>query len=236
MDNKSDGEKWGVKKKTSDRDKLKNRSYSVGSVDLTKNEINKIIGFENEQKISDKNYEDKMQVENMRINLDKNDINDSATFIGNKVLEQNKNVLEITENKIDDVFKPSASLTRTPPKETEKEEFNTQKRPRSETSPETQDRLKIHKSIENGTDEASNCHEYNLQEPQSQNLSNTEIMLQSIASALETMHNLSKSEVETKSIVSDIRTAAFRIHTAVTSLAYKVGQLEKENYILSQKI
>ena len=259
MGNESDGDKTDrLKTRSLDNKNVKTRSHSVGSVNTLRQELNKTAGFDEIKKGSDtKTYLDKANKRKKTTNIGFNSIQDNS-----KTSVKNIQVVLVNDeencNNLDYVFKPKNSVERTPPKsentdgniqnktkEQNAAESNTQKRQRSDSSPEIFDRQKVRKPSE-----LFSSAEHSLQliennkEPQVQKQKNEEFRdqndgnnetkdcLENILEALKTINELSEMDDLTaisKEGGKNIRTATFKIHTLVTHLAYRVGQIEKYN-------
>lgn len=145
--------------------------------------------------------------------------------------------MNIIENEFIEVFKTRKPINRTPPK-ADADDGNTQKRPRSETSPpSSDDRQKIRKHfVETIRDNDNENIKIQTTENQEQ-CHQIETNGNFIEKALEALTNIytfsEKTNFEEKDL-SAMRKACFHLHTTVTGLVYKLGQLETENMMLKK--
>lgn len=242
MSDKSDGKKTGVRKKTLNNEERKPRSHSLGTIDFTEAQIKEIIGMSNiNRDISIHKNLDKADSE---VNINNQHKQPADSLANNKQNielrgELNKNNKDLDtkteQNNYNNTFTPKNSIARTPTKSTS-DDAKTQKRPRSESSPSvSQDRQKIRKQTECDSENTNNDDDDTIQENKL-HLPNTETTIEEILETLENIHILSEKENFDKNDLSEMRKSSFKLHKRVTSLVYKLGQLEKENILLYQEI
>ena len=214
MGDSSGGENRGVRKKAIlNVQKQKERSYSLGSINLNENE--EFIGFEPAKKL-----------QKIRTYHDRTDKGEKNTTSGG--------VQVININNSEEVFKPTNSISRSPLKPLDN------KRPRSGSSPTLLNRNKMRKQFDStqSQDERSTA---KLQKPEQtvENLT-TEDAQNKILDALSTIHVCTSKETNNEIILTtgaqmSINSALFTIHTNVTKLAYRVGLTENCNIQLKTK-
>lgn len=207
---------------------------SIEIIDLSHADINKIIGIDNKKPKQPEPYLDDSKQERTADNKSKESFNTPDANLANEL-----------------IFKPRISFFRTPPKNMEtyneqqdksnndenealEDEYcnnSSQKRIRSSSSPATmENRSKIKKP--NSESGFRNNEQVITNEQYA--LNNTEIALGEILDALQRIHeNLElMPQNEAKKTSSDL----FTVHKHVTNLAFKIGQTEKTNLELKNKI
>lgn len=207
------------------------RHFSLST--LSRDEIINIVGTEAAEKKTQqiKTYLDKTRQWNRNVNTNKSKQSDDTQGAINNKCSQ---IFDELANP-DDVFKPKQVVQRTPPIGT--------KRHRSNSSPDLTERQKIRKenSTTTNMDEINSEEKTNLEseltndEEAQRNLNIQESLVMTLE-ALETINDYSeKPEILTED-GKLIRKASFLIHKMVTNLAYRIGEVQKENYKLASEL
>ena len=246
MDLNSDGKNDSKTKKSVKNCVIseKKRSNSVGTINLSHANICKSIGVDCKNSNQTKtNLEDKaMQKKDYKDNQDcLSSVDKNNILTANNSNKESFSMYD-TSLSSDLIFKPRNSVSRTPPQLQDKnknEKFaasddipsneTSQKRSRSNSSPTIlEGRKKIKKpnfavALSPNKDLINSC-----------SSNSTENVLNVILDALERVHSDINSfpHNEIKNINSDL----FKIHKHVTHLAFKIGQTEKNNIELTNKM
>lgn len=203
----------------------KTRSFSFGSANLSKSEINQIIG------ISEKEYDGKQiktysnksgrsSNSEAEIQIPEKPIND-----GSKIRGDFKKSHDQSQNTYEEVFAPKKTMTRTPPKKNYDLPDGTirSKRPRSDSSPSLLlDRQKIPK------------HTFNTENGNEDSPQDTHEMVETLLGALEKICYFTEKKSFQQPDLTEMRQASFKLHAVVTKLVYRVGRLEAENATLQK--
>lgn len=213
MCDNSGGINSGAKKKSLDKMQIKTRSNSLGSVDISMNEMNKIIFSQNTVKTSSevKKCSDKIR--------NKNNVNSSTMSIqGDKNLDLG---FDVMENTTGNIFFPKKTIGRTPPKSNNTNnstETLVQKRQRSESSPEgVGERQKIRKQSSGSVKELGNREKEEATIPNYVDYFNnilqgsTDNTLQNILEALTTIHNFVENDQFNGEDIFVVRKATFNL-------------------------
>ena len=256
MDSDSDGDEIGDKNKSLQRVLKTKRSVSVGSMSLA--EIRKIIGvnklplqvpghfYKSDKKddISDNKMHEKSvgaTNDNNNINIPKSQQESFSTANVNLTPDQ--------------IFKNSKKVQRTPPMATSSQEqsqselaadvfsqktdvtneeslyfthIGSQKRQRSDSSPASIERNKIKKqNYQDSQDYKKNIENDYVAKP-------TEEILNAVLDSLQIVHEFTTSNSPNES--TNVQSALFTIHKHVTTLAFRIGQTEKNNLVLRNQI
>lgn len=219
------------------------RHSSIGSI--SKKEIRRIIGVDADKKSQEiKTHLDKHKQTNIVNNRKiENTAQQKQTEFGDSsTVHQNadKSTILQTSNGLNDSFKPKNILARTPPPSRgENDVFGAQKnakRPRSEVSP---DLIKPKRNQDNQVND-NNMENMNVDSFEIISQTNTGMEQQSTSdilevalNSLETLHDFSGNGGITEFNGQQIRDCIFTLHKVVTKLAYKIGQVEKQNLDLT---
>lgn len=239
------------------------RSSSLGSIKLSRSEINKIIGAEDKKAgeetktKSDINSKNSSDTCNVQIHGGTN--NESAAEYKSGLLNDNINQqseIDILSNP-NDIFTPRRSVQRTPPgntnndKNREKEGAeieNSNKRSRPETSPGIEsntkrlcDGLNIPHENEQGVKKHNFEENETIIDKEEQEPIATDTIILELFIALDKINEVAYRECEGKTSLSkedqkSIRNSNSSIHKGLTLLIHKLGKLEKENTMLQYKL
>lgn len=237
----SDGEKKSDDAQGKLPSLLKKRSNSIGStINLSQAEINRVIGIDNGN--------NSKQINTHFFTTErKNDSKQTNTVENGQQNKQDKGSFGTSDINLseDFLFQPRNSVTRTPPNVTLSEDnsneesiyyqnMNSQKRPRSESSPTFSDKSKVKKNNQQydvPTETESHCQTHNTHD---YTVQSTEEILNELLESLQIIHT--HYEIDNQNDTRHILSALFTVHRHVTTFAFRIGQTEKANLQLKNEI
>lgn len=206
----------------------KTRSFSLGSMKYSPAEINKIIGDNNQKGSTEiKTY----------VNKQHRDKNGSDDINKEQQLQGVSNKFKSHEQQeADNIFTPSKKIGRSPPTKGLTTNINVtnenvNKRSRIDTSPVMENQKKKHASDQENLQRQITQENREIETRTQTDPIDMETLLMGIFEALDKIQNITDKEEQEM-----VRVTTNDIHRGLIQVAYRIGQLEKENQTLEYKI